>query len=418
MREGWFFKRDTYDSLPLKRVGPDAEVHFTQAREKLSTHVVKAATFEGLIQVIEQFGISVVQGERRFVLNDRERLVAVSDLTDALRAVEVSFHASTKEFQSLPTILASIDSVAMHAARLAERRLQQSVEYRSGTKLPIGKGGESISLHRVSGIVHEGSAISSHEALVVPGFRSGPRSFEEFALDVSARGHHTTVLDVASTPKEVDSALSIPPGTPPLLAAHTTAVGVGLRHVYERSAQKVDLVGHSFGAMSAVLAARANPDSVRSITLVNPAGMPGGMEKYPKLARLVNMGWIRKPKEVAQQKRLGKDPAVKERQRVDNEERESRLRSEEKGTALQVGDIVSGFSIAPFVEELIAQGITVTIILTSEDHMFPASDIKHEAQRHGIEDTLVERPGPHNAIKYEPGSVAASVVSAGLRGQD
>lgn len=404
-----------YLALPLSRVGKEKRAEFLTSREVFLTSLREKKTFEQVVLSIEHHAQKLRFRKDSFILNDHEELVTVAELTKALREMEVAFHTYSEQFTKdntqdyeiyIPDVIASINGLKETSLQLAQIRLESSLSYRADHTIPVGENGEQINIHTIPS--REGQ--KANPTLIVPGFRSGPNSFEEFALDVSSSGRQTSVLDVEATPKTIDETVDVPEGTPPLLSAHTTAVSTGLRHVHETTGEKIDLVGHSLGAMSSTLAARANPEMVRSLTLVNPAGMPGNLAKYPKLARLINVGWMRKPKEAAQQKRLGKrDSATRIRQEVDEKERQTKIASEDKGTDIQVGAIVTGFSIAPYLEELISKGVKVTIIITSEDYMFPAKDIKSEAEKHNVGESIVEESGPHNSLKYEPGKVAATV---------
>ena len=414
MKEGAPRRVDTHTTIPLRRVGAETRKQCTQRRELFLDSLSPARTFEGISLLVQQYAVSVPRKKETYLLADSEELISATELSNALREVEVSFHADKKEVTKdtirsleifIPSVISAMSALKEKVLHLAYNRLESSLQYRHGASVPVGESSEAVTVHSIEG------KDQNHQkpVVIVPGFRSGPESFEEFALDVSSSGRHTSVLDVAATPKVVDESLDFPEGTPPLLAAHASATSAGLQHIHETVGEKVDLVGHSLGAMSATLAARAHPQLVKSLTLINPAGMPGSIQKYPRLARLVNMGWLRKSKETAQQQNLAKkDAVIQTRQEIDEAERQRKLAEEEKGTDVSVGDIVSGFSIAPYLEELLAQGIQINIVITSEDYMFPSKHVRQEAEKHGVSDRVIEQEGSHNAIKYEPGKVAAT----------
>lgn len=124
---------------------------------------------------------------------------------------------------------------------------------------------------------------------------------------------------------------------------------------------RAHLVGHSFGGMVSVAIALLRPDLVRSLTLLNSAGLVPKRE--PKMHRGMFL------------KELFSHPSMipsflayyfSNRKRADKE-----------------GEVIAGSSIVPLLVALGRAGVPITIVYGKEDKLFPPNQVQEELRKAG-----------------------------------
>lgn len=181
---------------------------------------------------------------------------------------------------------------------------------------------------------------------------------------------------------------------------------------------KTDVVGHSEGALVAIIAASKRPDLFRNIILLDPAGMVG----ESNVMQLV----IRQMKEnIAVAKRVKADAEAKAGEALASREFNKHL-SDSGPRALDELKGVAGSQIQDVLGSLHQLGIGISIIHGRDDLLFPMKQIQKIAGssllstevQNGTEwenlsiDGFYSVSGRHNEIQFQPQRYTEVVIEA------
>lgn len=119
--------------------------------------------------------------------------------------------------------------------------------------------------------------IDQPSILILPGFTSAPKNLRHLATDLAQKGHPSifpeTIVPKAQVPNlREEESYGI--RNTQLVNAHAGAAEAALcKHLENNRLDKVDVVAHSIGAISAIALALKHPEKIRSVVLIDPAGL-------------------------------------------------------------------------------------------------------------------------------------------------
>ncbi len=171
-------------------------------------------------------------------------------------------------------------------------------------------------------------------------------------------------------------------------------------------AEKVDVIAHSEGALSTIIAAERNPEKFRNIVFVDPAGLIGKDSTVKLAIRFVNMlskDAVRLVK--------GSGPR-KEMIKATNEAIKYFASNPARG--LREASAISAADIYETLENLRALGIGVSVVHGVDDTVFPMKKVLQAAGEKGGMDTVgfYSVKGDHREISVHPEKYTALAVNA------
>lgn len=159
---------------------------------------------------------------------------------------------------------------------------------------------------------------------------------------------------------------------------------------------KVDLVGHSEGAVVACIAALTHPEKVRNVVLLNPAGMMGG----DNLLRLGLSWMLEVTQEITRDITTIRNETVRRLQTVCLREAKAYAASGPGHVVRQVAHL-SNVDLRPWIRLLQERGIKVSVVMGRHDQIFPARTIKKVAKQIGIPRHRVHAMNGHHNMHIE-----------------
>ncbi len=166
-------------------------------------------------------------------------------------------------------------------------------------------------------------------------------------------------------------------------------------HLGENGTYQAIFVTHSKGFLDVVAFALRNPDAVRSIVAVGPAGLH---TKKNLLKSISDLREADRQDGLDKEKRRAEEPGIEELI-LDNEifkdwwKNENSLRYKAEGLSIATKTVQDKLSF------LRSRGIDITIILPDNDSMFSPSE-SERVLRPGTVNEVIHIPGIHGEIKY------------------
>lgn len=169
---------------------------------------------------------------------------------------------------------------------------------------------------------------------------------------------------------------------------------------------RVDVIAHSEGAISATIAAELNPNKFRNIVFVDPAGLIG-RDSTVKLA--ARFAWMLSKDAV----RLVKGFGPRSEMLKAATEAAKYFASNPAG-ALKEANAISSANIYEMLENLSKVGIRISVIHGVNDTLFPMKRVLKTAGEKGGIDTIgfYSVKGDHREISTHPGKYMALALNA------
>ena len=192
-------------------------------------------------------------------------------------------------------------------------------------------------------------------------------------------------------------------------------------------AEKIDVIAHSEGALSTIIAAERNPEKFRNIVFVDPAGLIGKDDRVKLAVRFTHMltkdavrlfigfkGKFRKGivKSVGD---FSPEEAIKPRIAMSKAANESiRYFASNPKRGLQEVSAIAESDIYEMLENLQKLGIGVSVIHGVDDTVFPMKKVLQAAGDKGGMDTVgfYSVKGDHREISVHPEKYTALAVNA------
>jgi pimeloyl-ACP methyl ester carboxylesterase len=178
-----------------------------------------------------------------------------------------------------------------------------------------------------------------------------------------------------------------------------------LQVLREKQIHQADVIAHSEGAISALLATGLKPWAFRNVVLDRPMGMTGGENKLGLFTRwLRNMSRERSLRSDDPADTVGKSQVLK---RTAKYIMKNPIRA--AGESLRM----TNFDVTPFLSDASEHGVMFSIIAGRDDLMSPGGRIVSHAEKLGkplpAETYMV--PGTHNSISIQPERYMAFALS-------
>jgi pimeloyl-ACP methyl ester carboxylesterase len=120
---------------------------------------------------------------------------------------------------------------------------------------------------------------SSAESVLFPGWGTKGETYDQFSEQIAKRGHTITTIELGHGIETNEESEYFKQATLRKAAAAEEA----LDQLFPEE-KKLDLIGHSEGGLVAIAHALRHPEHIRSITLVNSAGLLGKDDSLLKLS--------------------------------------------------------------------------------------------------------------------------------------
>ncbi|HLL61235.1 MAG TPA: alpha/beta fold hydrolase [Candidatus Nitrosocosmicus sp.] len=169
-----------------------------------------------------------------------------------------------------------------------------------------------------------------------------------------------------------------------------------LQMMEEKGIEQADIIAHSGGAISVLIAASLNPEKFRNIVLANPAGLIG-KDTFPRLVKGLTMQSLRDTMRL-----LSTDPAKKNVLRLFKEVGKFVFRHPIQG--LKEGIAISNSDIYSLIKELKEadnSSIKISIMAGVEDEIFPMQEYQDTLEK-GVLDGFLSMKGGHNELHLQP----------------
>ncbi len=239
-------------------------------------------------------------------------------------------------------------------------------------------------------------------AVFLRGWGTTPTSYKDALFDLAGKDRRTLAIeeysgiDIENLPKDDPRMKNIPEG-------ELRKVAAVLKTLDEKGIDQADLVAHSEGGIYATYAAMLRPEKVRSMVLVDPAGMMGDDSvwrtlKGAMLDSALQMGRLRKD---AEAKRIS-DQGSKELFKF--------IAKDPKRAISSIGTI-AGSQIHEILEQLHDMGIKISIIHGVDDKLFPMEKIQ-ETTNTKMVDGFYSVKGTHNDISHHPEQFSVVIDNA------
>jgi pimeloyl-ACP methyl ester carboxylesterase len=230
--------------------------------------------------------------------------------------------------------------------------------------------------------------------VISPGWSENPKVFEKVIAELNQSGRRVVALSysgVGITKRKTDY--------PSIEVSKGEAILDVLSH---KGIPKVDIVGHSEGAIGAILAASFEPKKVGSLILVTPAGLVG-KDTFPKIFGRFSTKMIRDHRDLL--KTLDYRP-LKEPKRAEASALAGYLKEGYKYvlknpiTGLREAIAISQFDLQNELKELHDLGIKIAIVASVDDLLFPMNRLQ-SAVNSGDIDGFISVKGGHEEIHLQ-----------------
>jgi len=167
---------------------------------------------------------------------------------------------------------------------------------------------------------------------------------------------------------------------------------------------KVDVVAHSQGCINAVIAALEEPDKIRNLVLVNPAGLMGADTVFALALRSAKSN-------LQEQAKLKRHKWAHARATPGMHESDLNVTKHPAKAYLASALGISRTNIKEALGLLGELGVGISIIHTTEDETFPLQDVEKTIKDSEVDGFYII-PGSHNEVLYYPENVAPTIIKA------
>lgn len=261
------------------------------------------------------------------------------------------------------------------------------------------------------------------------GFSSGNAAYQNLLVELGMLGNRVIAME---NPHGIDSSritddekkwASQHQNNLPDIELRKTAMA--LETMEQKGIEKTDIIAHSEGAIYAILFALMHPEKVRSITLMDPAGMIGKDGFWNLIAR--TLGDASLQGENINKKIAGIDPRQEHHpdRELDKDETNKLM---EEGAEAQANSkagfdvwlkawaagpiknikairAIANSDITPALEYLREQGVTIGICHGVDDKVF-SKDEMFKNMKPGMVDNFISITGTHSSFVHNPGKYA------------
>jgi pimeloyl-ACP methyl ester carboxylesterase len=252
----------------------------------------------------------------------------------------------------------------------------------------------------------------------IPGLSDSLIPMRRLSLSIAEHGRSVMTVKKPQANEIVDPSYGIAEGMPRYVqenaSAALTGINYGISNIFGENQidrpRVVDAIGYSFGAITTVAAALAQPEKFRSIILLNPSGISDAemtpLLRFGKLARDT----------IRAQSAHARFAQVSERAtHFFQEMKQETASADHQGgltVALKTAEAISQVNLVPLLEELESKGVRVIVVPAQDDSLFKLDDIlrrfKHPDTPPGESNiSAYELAGPHINHILSSGAVGA-----------
>lgn len=318
--------------------------------------------------------------------------------------------------EQLATGIAQLDQVI---EEIREREAAAFAQYRNEVgEITHPHLRETVPLHKIeSGALPHATTEDQDErprnVVLVPGCATGPVQLQQFAVECSLQDDKNVIwAPEVFVPSDAMAEYQpgVESGVPQteFTSAYAASINATTRTIRENpktAEAPVDLVAYSAGAVAAIAEAIEHPEQIRSITLVNPAGLTNTSQS--ELLNSFRVGWgaMRQGIEMWQAK---VSTPVR-----DKFTEQSSARQEERGNKelMSILQAVSKTDLIPLIRYLQEEhNVRVSVVTSVDDVQFDYDTIRAAATEAGIAFHGVT--GLHGEIGNNPSEMARVIADA------